>query len=45
MTRHEYRNGGALQYTKRGNDLPQARLTPELVREIRANRQGMTAKQ
>ncbi len=45
MNRYEYRNGGALQSARRGNALPQARLTPELVREIRANRQGMTAKQ
>ena len=45
MTRHEYRNGGALQSAMRGSDLPHARLTPAIVREIRANRQGMTAKQ
>ena len=45
MTRHEYRNGGALQSARRGNALLHARLTPALVREIRANRNGMTAKQ
>lgn len=45
MTRHDYRNGGALQSARRGNALPHARLTPELVREIRANRHGLTAKQ
>ena len=45
MNRYEYRNGGALQSARRGNDLPHARLTPELVREIRANRHGLTAKQ
>ena len=26
----------------RGNQLPQAKLTPETVREIRANRQGLS---
>ena len=45
MTRQEYLNGGALQSAMRGNDLPQARLTPDLVRDIRANRNGMTARQ
>lgn len=45
MTRHEYRNGGALQSAPRGNALTHARLTPGLVKEIRANRNGMTAKQ
>lgn len=45
MTRHEYRNGGALQSARRGTDLPHARLTPAVVREIRANRHGLTAKQ
>ena len=29
---------------KRGNDLPHAKLDPELVRQIRANRNGWTAK-
>jgi hypothetical protein len=45
MTRTEYRNGGALQHAIRGNALPHARLTPDLVRDIRANRQGLTARQ
>ena len=44
MTRHEYRNGGALESARRGNALPHARLTPALVKEIRANRQGLTAR-
>jgi hypothetical protein len=30
---------------KRGNDLPQAKLNPDLVRQIRINRYGWTAKQ
>ena len=45
MTRFEYANGGALQHARRGTDLPHARLTPDLVREIRANRKGLTARQ
>ena len=45
MNRYEYTNGGALESARRGNDLPHARLTPDLVRDIRANRQGLTAQQ
>jgi hypothetical protein len=33
------------EFHQRGNDLPQAKLNPELVRQIRANRHGWTAKQ
>lgn len=33
------------EYAARGNDLPHAKLNPELVREIRVNRKGETAKQ
>lgn len=32
-------------YSKRGNDLPHARLTPSIVRQIRFNRNGWTARQ
>lgn len=42
MTREEYLLQAAA-YAKRGNDLPQARLTPEKVREIRANVRGLFA--
>lgn len=35
----------AHEFAPRGERLPQARLTPEVVREIRANRDGMTARQ
>lgn len=45
MTRHEYRLYGAKVLCKRGNDLPQAKLSPLLVRKIRENRRGLTAKQ
>ena len=45
MTRTEYRNGGAIQHARRGSDLPHARLTPDLVLDIRANRQGLTARE
>lgn len=45
MTRREYANGGAREVCPRGNDLPQAKLNPELVREIRINQHGWTAKQ
>ena len=45
MTRQEYEIWGAKATCKRGNDLPQAKLNPDLVREIRANRHGWTAKQ
>ena len=30
----------AFLYAKRGNELPQAKVTPELVRKIRENRHG-----
>ena len=45
MDRHTYAQWGARATAKRGTELPQARLTPEAVREIRANRQGLTAAQ
>jgi hypothetical protein len=41
MTRHEYILN-AVQYAKRGNELPTAKLNPEIVREIRENRNGET---
>lgn len=43
MTREEYRNGGAYLTAARGSQLPQARLTPADVRNIR--RSGQTARQ
>lgn len=45
MTRAEYRNGGALLTAPRGNQLPHARLTPELVKAIRSNADNLTAQQ
>lgn len=45
MTRAEYINGGAMLTCKRGSELPQSRLNADLVREIRRNRHGLTAKQ
>ena len=45
MTRDEYLSSGHWQSHKRGNDLPHARLNDELVREIRRNRHGLTARQ
>lgn len=45
MTRHDYCLYGAKVTCKRGNELPQAKLNPELVREIRENVNGLTAKQ
>lgn len=44
MNRDEYRASAHL-YCRRGNDLPHARLTPDLVREIRLNVRGWTARQ
>jgi DNA invertase Pin-like site-specific DNA recombinase len=41
MTRHEYILN-AVQYAKRGNELPTAKLNPDIVREIRENRNGET---
>jgi hypothetical protein len=43
MTRSEYLST-SISTAKRGSDLPQSKLNPELVREIRTNRHGMTAK-
>ena len=45
MTRDEYLTGGSYMVAKRGNDLPQAKLNPEIVREIRLNKKGETAAQ
>ena len=45
MNREQYLCGGSYITAKRGNDLPHAKLTPDVVREIRANRHGITAKQ
>lgn len=45
MTRSDYLSGGAVLTAKRGNDLPHARLTPEVVRQIRATRGRITARQ
>lgn len=45
MNRIDYLNGGAHITAKRGNDLPHAKLNPETVGAIRANRFGWTAKQ
>lgn len=42
MTRDEYLPMAAL-FAPRGTDLPQSRLTPDQVVEIRENRRGMTA--
>ena len=44
MNRSEYLFT-AIFTSKRGVDLPQSRLTPGIVREIRINRHGMTAKE
>ena len=44
MTRAEYL-ANPHPYCRRGNDLPHARLTPDLVRAIRRNVHGWTAKQ
>ena len=44
MTRDQYRQR-AREFASRGNQLPQARLTPALVRWIRKNPRGMTYKQ
>ena len=45
MNRFEYLSTGAILTARRGVDLPQSRLTPNIVREIRINRHGMTAKE
>lgn len=44
MTRTEYLLRHH-EFHARGNQLPHAKLTPEAVRAIRANRNGETAKQ
>jgi hypothetical protein len=43
MTRSEYLSTSKSN-ARRGSDLPQSKLNPALVREIRINRLGMTAK-
>ena len=43
MNRNEYLLT-SISTARRGTDLPQSKLNPELVREIRTNRHGMTAK-
>jgi hypothetical protein len=43
MNRTEYVQT-AVFTARRGLDLPQSKLTPDLVREIRINRQGLTAR-
>jgi hypothetical protein len=44
MTRADYLACPHL-YCRRGNDLPHARLTPDLVREIRRTASSRTARQ
>ena len=44
MNRREYLNGGSYLSALRGNDLPQSRLTKEIVSEIRKNTNGLTMK-
>ena len=44
MKRQEYITR-AREFASRGNDRPNSRLNPEMVREIRTNRKGQTAKQ
>lgn len=44
MTRFEHTLYGAKSIAKRGNDLPHAKLNPEMVRVIRLNRYGWSAK-
>jgi hypothetical protein len=43
MNRAEYIST-AILIAPRGLDLPQSKLTPDLVREIRINRHGLTAR-
>ncbi len=45
MTRQEYLLYGAKSCAKRGNELPQAKLNESIVREIRKNAEGLTARQ
>jgi len=44
ITRHEYLCD-ARKYAKSGNQLPHAKLTPDIVQDIRKNRHGKTARQ
>ena len=43
MNRNEYLSTLIIT-ARRGLDLPQSKLNPDLVREIRINRHGMTAR-
>lgn len=45
MTRDEYELYGRRILQAKGNDMPNAKLNPDVVREIRTNRHGLTAKQ
>lgn len=45
MTRDEYDLYGRIATAARGRELPHARLDDDAVRDIRVNRNGMTAKQ
>lgn len=45
MTRFEYEQWGARATAVRGDDLPHAKLSPEIVRAIRSNPDGLTARQ
>jgi hypothetical protein len=45
MTRFEYAQWGARAIAKRGTALPHARLDEDAVRAIRANVEGLTARQ
>lgn len=45
MTRHEYQLWGAKATAVRGEDLPHSKLDAQMVRVIRMNRRGLTAKQ
>ena len=44
MTRNEYLSR-AHEFAPRGERLPQSRLNAEIVRAIRTNRRGLTARQ
>ena len=44
MNRHEYLCS-TVEFASRGNDLPHAKLTPDIVRDIRINKHGKTAAQ
>jgi DNA-binding transcriptional regulator YiaG len=45
MNRFEYVQWGAKATAAKGNRLPHAKLDAEKVKEIRANRKGLTMKQ